>query len=170
MKHVLLSILVGMLLAGLFLGCGEEEETSPEYYVRFKLGGDELTWSAGLDELGGGNSFGAVFSDHIVVFAARNSWSTNLTSSGEDFLQIKVEDTTAGNYGGIDCDLYLQYGGNNFDQDGLSTTVNSIGPIGGVMEGSFSATSLTYSGSGESYSLTEGRFRVLRIATNNIPY
>ena len=178
LSHILILILVAAALV--FTGCdsaGTGGGGSVDYKVEFKLDGTEYSLTGGYNDLSGppeGAYQSVEAATYTLIFATPAA-----ASDKSESLEICIPDTETGTY--LDADYTAGFGW-DFDYDGVfyeadpgandfSIRLTTIEPVGGVIEGTFSGTASTPAiGDDGTYSITDGFFRVTRLADDALPY
>jgi hypothetical protein len=176
LTHILILILVAAALV--FTGCfsaGTGGGGSVDYKVEFKLDGTQYSLTGGYNDLSGPPE-GAYQSYELATYTLMYATPAGASDHSE-FLKICIPGTETGTYWDADPGSF----GWDFDYDGVfyeadpdendfSISLTRIEPVGGVIEGTFSGTASTPNDTSDgTYSITDGFFRVKRLADDALP-
>jgi predicted small secreted protein len=174
LSHIVILILVAAALV--FTGCdsaGTGGGGDVDYKVEFKLDGTQYSLTGGYNDLSGPPE-GAYKSREAATYTLMYATPAGASDTSE-FLEICIPGTETGTYqdGTAGFGWDFNYDGVVYEADpgknDFSISLTKIEPVGGVIEGTFSGTASTPPG-GETYSITDGFFRVTRLEDDALPY
>jgi hypothetical protein len=151
------------LVCGLILpACGDETASDPGYSISFKRDGVLHVWTKGfLEPQFGDVPLGNLITNksNVILFAMPVSlWY--VTDKPQDYIWIRYSSTNT-----ADVSLEMAFGGVSYaaKKSDISFAIDETGDVGGVILGSISAAVACSSNTNQ---ITEGRFRVKRLADN----
>ena len=161
MKHFLIIISViciASLSIFMFSGC----PTAPGYYIKFKVDGVEKNFDKGFTDYEKepfGNEIGG---EGTALFATPDDETGDAEPDNYIWIDFNGVDTDTypATFLNAEIGVYLTIGGVGTDNSDCTLQVTSYGAVDGTIEGTFSG--LLSDGS----TITDGEFRVLRIADN----
>lgn len=155
--YIITAICVFSLSFFLFTGCPSDVESLPAYYIMFKLDGESKIFDKGFTDVkknAFANKYGVAETDFFAT-------SDELINSGvwTNYLEIFLNGISEGTYSNVGI-YYKELEEDPWYEalDG-SLTITKYEEVGGVIEGTFSATVTNI----DTKNITEGKFKVKRI-------
>ena len=148
-----------------FNGCPNTNSgtTTDSYYIKFKLDGVQMNFDKGLTDVEE-NPFGIQWTDDSTEIWA----NPNVVSNGHqtEYIYILTPLLDSGTESNTFSVEYKTEAGDTYRSTSYTVTITTYESEEGVIEGTFSATVESVVPNGPPKEITEGEFRVKRIADN----
>jgi hypothetical protein len=158
-------IVLGAVLVPLFCFAASCDSEGSSYYIRFTLDGTAYDLSKGATDINA-VAFGNIVNiEGSIIFMGGTSDAITSEQEPDQGIMIMLNGTTAGTYSLVEEDeealVMIILDGTGYDAVSGSIVVTVVGEVGGAIEGTFSGT---FTGGEASATLTNGSFRVQRLA------